>query len=182
MTDFFKKNVGPESSWFCSLQTAIKFNTQTSKHFIFDSILSNRKQSPKCHRQLNMLWMNAMHVILTLRDGIPRFIGQLNTVFHECSAGCLILNFHAWEFVIVTIIVFNCLCHFGDCSRFDKMLSNIDNFVVWIVNLLSVCREQNGLLYYLDRHFSWENQLFWICNVPKSCGFIFWTQFITFTR
>ena len=135
------KNISPDSSRFCSLQIDTKFTTQTSKCFMFNSILSNQKQSPKCHRQLNTQWMNAMHAIVTLKS--QNSSHHRLPVFHECSAGCLIFNFHAWEFIIVTIIAFNCLWHFGDCFWFDGILNS---FEVWIVNLVSVCGEQNGLL------------------------------------
>ena len=52
VTGFFKTNSGPDSSRFCSMHTDTKFTTQTTKLFMFDDILSNWKQSPKCHRQL----------------------------------------------------------------------------------------------------------------------------------
>ena len=52
------------------------------QNFMFDSILSNRKQSSKCHRQLNTRLVSAMHAIVTLRAGIPCFIhvDRLTTV------------------------------------------------------------------------------------------------------
>ena len=61
VTDFFQNNVGPESSPFCSLQTDTNFTIQTSKLCMFDSILSNRKQFPKCHRQLNTVEGNTCY-------------------------------------------------------------------------------------------------------------------------
>ena len=50
------------------------------------------------------------------------------------------------HFVIVTAIAFTCVQlprHFGECFWFDKMLSNIKGFKVWVVNLVSTCRKQN---------------------------------------
>ena len=61
VTVSFKKTFDPDSSRFCALQTDTKFTIHTVKLFVFDSILSNRKRSPKCHRQLNTRMMNAMH-------------------------------------------------------------------------------------------------------------------------
>ena len=65
--DFVKTNFGPDSSQLSSQRTDTKFTPQISKLLVLESILSNQKLSPKCHRQLNTRFMNAMHAIVTLR-------------------------------------------------------------------------------------------------------------------
>ena len=45
--------------------------------------------------------------------------------------------------------MFNCLSQFGDFFKFDKMLSNIKSFQDLVVNLVSIYREQNWLLFGL---------------------------------
>ena len=86
VTDFLRKVVGPDSNRFCSEQTDIKFTTQTSKLFVFDSIFVKSEAVPKmpqANRQLDMRLMNAMHAIVTLRVRFPCF----NYCLQLCTLG-----------------------------------------------------------------------------------------------
>ena len=68
-----------QSNWFFSrkilVQIGTKFAIPTSK-LCFDSILSNRKQSSKCLKQLNTQWMNAVHALNAMRAQISCFIDR----------------------------------------------------------------------------------------------------------
>ena len=86
------------------------------------------------------------HTIVTLRTRIPCFRDRSTTA-------CVLLvqrGLDDFQFSrmrqLLPSIVCNCLWHFGDCFQFDKMPSNIKHCEVWVVNLVSVCREQNHLL------------------------------------
>ena len=132
---------------------------------MFNSILSNGKQSPTCHRQLNMWWMNAVQAIITLRARIPCFIDQLNNAcVLEVKHIFFISNFHACKFIIVTFIAFNCV-----------------QFEVWVANLVSHCREQNRLLSG-PTFFHEKNQLHFGFQMSQSRAHlkkkIGWMQFI----
>ena len=127
VTDFCKKCINPDSSPFCSLHIDAQFTIQTSKLFMFDSILANRQQSPKC--LLNTIEGNSFYFTLT--------------------------NFHAWKLKI----------------KQPALHSRNTGSVGKVVNLKSVCREQNRLLS--GPTFFLKKRSLWISYVPNSCGLIF---------
>ena len=103
----------------------------------------------------------------------PRYTGSGQSVYETRNSGSLYDSMHSNHSPRVY-----CLWHFGDVSRFDKMLLNTNSFEVWEVIWYQFA--ENKISYCLDRNFSWENQLLWISDVPKSCGLIFWPPYILF--
>ena len=111
VTDFFKKNVGLDSSPLISvLFKLIPYQVyhQTSKLFMFSSILSNWRRSTKYHRVMNTTEGNNLKNNLCYTHGTKAFFDW------SLKRGILTLSVTIACISFIHHILY-CLWHFGDC-------------------------------------------------------------------